>query len=227
MCLLSPCKDPMALWTHLHTCSSSSTLSMGECVLCIMTSFCFTLSTSRLSGTPVRTPRRSMAASPFSWSRFWVRRWLEPSWLCSSTRAFARWDLRGLSTQENMALSSAKSEDRGGSLLFRKTETFFYRQNCCVLFIFCKYRTVSTYLDGLARGPGRYAEHCNGIIRVNKASKLKVELVRNVEINTKLLSLQTPVPLSTQEGRNLRNYLKWKSCYFYSTENWLNVSVRP
>lgn len=109
---VSPYKEPMAFWTHLHTCSSSSTLSMGECVLCIRTSFCFTLSTSRLSGTPVRTPRRSMAASPFRRSRFWVRHWLLPSWLCSSTRALSSWDLRGRSTQENMARSSARAENR-------------------------------------------------------------------------------------------------------------------
>lgn len=117
ICFL-PCKDPMALWTHLHTCSSSSTLSIGECVLCIRTSFFFTLSTPRLSGTPVRTPSRSMAVSPFKWSMFWVRRWLEPSSLCNATSALSRWDLRGLSTQENMARSSARSVDRGrGSLI--------------------------------------------------------------------------------------------------------------
>lgn len=134
-----PCKDPMALWTHLHTCSSSSTLSMGECVLCISTSFFFTLSTSRLSGTPVRTPSRSMAVSPFNWSMFWVRRWLEPSSLCNATSALSRWDLRGLSTQENMARSSARSGDRGrGSLCafyVQLWDIFENRIACVFLFI--------------------------------------------------------------------------------------------
>ncbi|KAF3837210.1 hypothetical protein F7725_004674 [Dissostichus mawsoni] len=105
----------MALWTHLQTCSSSSTLSMGECVLCIRCSFCFTRSTSRLSGMPVRTPSRSMATSPFRRIMFWASRWLLLSWVCNATRAFSRWDLRGRSTQENMARSRARVSIGGSS----------------------------------------------------------------------------------------------------------------
>ncbi|TNN25495.1 hypothetical protein EYF80_064374 [Liparis tanakae] len=114
----SPCREPMALCTHLHTCSSSSTLSMGECVRRIRTSFCFTRSTSRPSGTPVRTPSRSMAPSPFRRSRFRASRRLLPSRSWAAARAFSRWDLRGRSTQENMARSSARSEDTEALFFF-------------------------------------------------------------------------------------------------------------
>lgn len=118
MHLFLPGKHPMALCTHLHTWSNSSTLSMGECVLCIRANFCFTLSTSRLSGTPVRTPRHSMAASPLRWSRFCMRCWVLPSLLCNSTRALLRCVFRGLSTQENMARSRARSVKRVNSTVF-------------------------------------------------------------------------------------------------------------
>lgn len=112
-CHHSPACAPMALYTLLHTCSRSSTLSMGEWLLCIRLSFFFALSTPWASKTATRTPRRCSAPS-WQACRLLVNLWRVPSCVWSESSTWPSWTFSGFSTQPNTAFSKASSASGEG-----------------------------------------------------------------------------------------------------------------
>lgn len=105
----------MVLYTLLHTCSRSSTLSMGEWLLCIRLSFFFALSTPWASRTGTRTPRRCSAPS-WQACRLLVNLCSVPSCVWSESSIWPNWTFSGFSTQPNKAFSKASSALGGGGI---------------------------------------------------------------------------------------------------------------
>lgn len=106
--LFSPGRVSIALYTLLHTCSKSNTLSMGEWLRCINVSFAFALSTPRTSRSPTRTARRSSAPS-WKASMLSVILCKEPSWVWREMSVWCSWIFNGFNTQPNRAFSKARS----------------------------------------------------------------------------------------------------------------------